>query len=363
MTDPAGVPAGVYTQVTWDLGSLAAGASVDIKYRAGIPQRANVASFPGGAPTPASGDQGSNLDNNTGPSTRETAAEQSLTNRAAVSGTYSGPVVVGTSPTVTDTATQTVTSEDLDLVKSVTPTSFRQGGVATYTLTVRSSEYADASGIVITDHLPNGLCPLDTTENYAPGSPAPCGPGAGFGQTGATFSNVVANADGTFDITFTPVADAHDGTVTVTFKARMRARTTAALGRPDVVRRRLRQHRGAHRHDERARRRRRAGPGRPADGLTTTPRPRSPATPPVWTSGSSRRSRRTPARARPPTTSTSLTRPRANVTFAEGDRVCFLIRVDFSDVELDQERGRHRLLAAGCHLRGRLGNGDRATTR
>ena len=77
-------------------------------------------------------------------------------------------------------------------------------GIATYTLTVRTGEYADASNIVITDHLPNGLCPLSTTQNYAPGAPAGCAPGPTFAPTGASYSNVVANADGSFDLTFTP---------------------------------------------------------------------------------------------------------------------------------------------------------------
>ncbi|MCW2758750.1 MAG: hypothetical protein JWO46_2496 [Nocardioidaceae bacterium] len=213
---------GVYTVVTWNLASLAAGAVTTISYRAGIPQRANAA-FVGG-PTAASGRQAANLDNNTGASTRETATEQSLKNLVTVAGTYQGTVASGTSATVTDSDSVTVTAEDLALQKSVGPGTFTGGGVATYTLKLEAGEYTDDSAIVLTDTLPDGLCPLSTTANYAPGAPAECAAGASFGQTGATFSSVVHNANGTYTIVFNPVsAVPHNGTATVTFKARMRA--------------------------------------------------------------------------------------------------------------------------------------------
>ena len=67
------LPPGIYTRLVWTLGALDADEVVTLPYAAGIPLRAN-ALFPAGtAPDPESGEQGSNLDNNTGASTREGA--------------------------------------------------------------------------------------------------------------------------------------------------------------------------------------------------------------------------------------------------------------------------------------------------
>ncbi len=222
VVDPAGKAPGVYTRVQWNLGNLASGAVVPIKYAAGIPQRANAATFPAPTPTPASLGQAANLNNNTGPSTRELGSETGLRNYAETSGVYTGTVAPGTSTSVSDSTTMTVTSEDVALQKSVSPSQFTPGGVATYTLLVSLSEYVDATGIVITDHLPDGLCPLSTTTNYSPGGAAECAAGAGFAPTGATFTNVDANADGTYDITFSALAGSKNDTRTVTYQARMR---------------------------------------------------------------------------------------------------------------------------------------------
>ena len=80
---------GVFTLVTWQLTDLVPGQRVVRPYAAGIPLRANVA-FADPAPS-IDGAQGSNLDNNTGASTRETAGgERAVTNRSIVSGEYLG---------------------------------------------------------------------------------------------------------------------------------------------------------------------------------------------------------------------------------------------------------------------------------
>ena len=75
-------PPGVYTRVEWHLTNLAAGATTTIDYVAGIPLRANTDTWTPSRPSATSGLQASNLNNNNGPSTRETATEQSLTNHA-----------------------------------------------------------------------------------------------------------------------------------------------------------------------------------------------------------------------------------------------------------------------------------------
>ncbi len=86
----------VFTRVTWNLGDLAAGSpgvsEFTIRYAAGIPLFANEL-FTGDVPTPGSLAQGSNLDNNTGASTRETQAESTVTNRVTATGNYLGALV------------------------------------------------------------------------------------------------------------------------------------------------------------------------------------------------------------------------------------------------------------------------------
>ena len=59
--------------------------------------------------------------------------------------------------------------------KSVSPGTFQAGGVASYTVVVDTSEYTSGSNIVITDVLPDGMCPLGGPgTNYVPGNPATC---------------------------------------------------------------------------------------------------------------------------------------------------------------------------------------------
>ncbi len=328
VTDPPGKAAGVYTRVEWDLGNLGQGAVVTLKYAAGIPQRANEATFPGATPTPASRGQAANLDNNTRVSTRELTAEDSYRNYAEASGTYQGRVVTGTSRAVSDSDSRVVTSEDVALQKSVSPSAFEGGGIATYTLRVSLSEYADASGIVLTDHLPDGLCPLSTTQNYAPGSPAECAAGSGFAATGASFAAVLANGDGSYDITFTPLASTRNGVLTVTYQARMRS-VFGSNGQPTVS------------GDGFQNTVELTGTSVPAAGITT------PDSGPVIISDESSAGLESDEPTLDKTIQPDVTpyacssdptsyvepadSPAADLTFAEGSRVCFRIRLDFSD--------------------------------
>jgi uncharacterized repeat protein (TIGR01451 family) len=233
--DPAGQPAGVYTAVTWNLGAFASGRIQTIKYAAGIPLQANTMTFTGGPPSPISLQQAANLNNNNGASTRETTVAQAVTNNVVVSGTYTGPMAAGANPAIVATTSLTRTAEDLAVAKSVAPASFVGGAIAAYSLLIRGSEYVSSAGVIATDRIPNGLCPLDASANYANNSPTECDPGAfaptatvsspdhGTSSIPILFSNVAANADGSFDVTFSPVALPKDGIVTVTYKARMRS--------------------------------------------------------------------------------------------------------------------------------------------
>lgn len=238
VADPAGVPAGVYTRVEWALGDLAPSQVVTVRYAAGIPQRANTMDFGGATPTGTSLVQTANLDNNTGPSTKETLDEQVLTNHARVSGIYTGPLAPGTSPQVVDATTASVTAEDLAMQKSVAPSVFTHGGIATYTLQLQVGEYTDAADIVVTDVLPSGLCPLaGPGTNYASGAPADCA-GATATAPSLPFQDVVENTDGTFTVTFAPIDEIPaSGTLTITYQARMLAtyRAGGASSVPTVV--------------------------------------------------------------------------------------------------------------------------------
>ncbi|HYN67971.1 MAG TPA: hypothetical protein VES93_13860, partial [Ornithinibacter sp.] len=215
------LPPGVYTRLRWTVGDLAAGDEVVLPYAAGVPLRAN-ALFPGGAePDPDTGEQGSNLDNNTGASTREGASAQSATNSAEVAGVYQGPVAPGSGTAVTDATTATVTIEDLRMRKSVTPTEFQAGGIARYTLVLDTSEYTSASNVLITDAVPAGLCPLGGPgTNYVTGSPPQCD-GSAATTPSVPYDSVSPNPDGGFVVDFEPVSLPADASLTITYDARM----------------------------------------------------------------------------------------------------------------------------------------------
>ncbi len=331
VVNPSGRPAGVYTKVTWTLGRLAPGALQTITYRAGIPLRANVLAFPGGAPAPGSLRQGSNLDNNTGASTAETGSEAAYTNQASGTGTYTGPVAPGANATSTSTSTVTVTSEDLAVQKSVRPGTFAGGGVATYTLRLETSEYRRAADIRITDHVPNGVCPLSPTTNFATGAPADCAPAASFAPTGATLASATQNADGTFDLVFVPIAAlVSDGVLTITYKGRMRTTYTGTggggvAGSPTVAGDSFTNTVSL---DGTSRAVAGASPADPGPDVVV--RDTSAAT---QASGGPAIDKKILPRAVPMTCSTGTyvdtPTPASEPAFHQGDRVCFQLRVDF----------------------------------
>src|SRR5262249_19314290 len=160
--------------------------------------------FPGGRPTPASLGQAANLDNNIGPSTRQNGAPTSATNHVNVTGTYTGDVAAGGSSAVDVTAQHSVAINHVRVVKSVSPTEFQAGQIATYALQVDASEYVDGSGIVLTDTVPNGLCPLGPS-NFATGTPVECAPVAGETPSVA-YQSVTQNPDGSFTVVFDPIS-------------------------------------------------------------------------------------------------------------------------------------------------------------
>ncbi|HYN30910.1 MAG TPA: hypothetical protein VES95_13735 [Dermatophilaceae bacterium] len=216
-------PPGTYTRLSWTIGALPAGGSVTLRYAAGIPLRANVATWPGTTPSPTSGRQAANLDNNTGASSREGVGETGLRNAASATATYSGVVAPGGTTAVSASDTETVSVEDVRARKSASPTEFRAGAVVRYTVTVDTSEYVSASGVVVTDTIPNGVCPLGPPgTNYTQtGLPACAGLGDGSTTPSSAFDSVTQNADGTFTVVFAPQTAGRDGTITYSYAARM----------------------------------------------------------------------------------------------------------------------------------------------
>ncbi|MEZ5158118.1 MAG: isopeptide-forming domain-containing fimbrial protein [Candidatus Nanopelagicales bacterium] len=207
---------GVWTRVGWTVGDLTPGEDVEIKYIAGIPLQENTNTWnPGPAPDPASGEQGSNLDNNNGRSTREGLSEQGLTNHARAIGNFTGTPA----GSYVDSTTETVQVEDIRMRKSVSPDNFVPGNIATFTLKIDASEYVSGSNISVTDALPDGYCPLGPI-NYSDGDSA-CDPVGG--QTPSTpYDEVNWDAGtATYQILFNPVDVGADDTFTITFPARM----------------------------------------------------------------------------------------------------------------------------------------------
>jgi len=161
-TDPDGsgpLAAGVYTHVRWTHpGAFTPGQVKRIKYAAAIPIRENTMTWPGATPA-TTGAQTANLDNNSGP---ETYDEQPLLNGAIAAGSYQSPLTGAKS--VSDEGTLLRTAEDIAIQKSNDNNGLEQGDLTKWTVDLQVSEYRYVDHVVIRDTVPNGLCPLGTTN-------------------------------------------------------------------------------------------------------------------------------------------------------------------------------------------------------
>jgi uncharacterized repeat protein (TIGR01451 family)/fimbrial isopeptide formation D2 family protein len=197
--DPDGagpLPRAVYTKVTWSVGTLAARGERRFLYRAAIPIRENTMAWTGATPA-TTGAQAANLDNNSGPETRD---EQQLTNYATAGGSYDGRVAVS------DDFHLTRTAEDWVVHKEGSTDELQQGGLTTWTLTFETSEYRSVRDATVTDTVPNGLCPIGAanyTRNPTRDDLDECDPIGGELPT-APYKSVTENADGTFTVTWDP---------------------------------------------------------------------------------------------------------------------------------------------------------------
>ncbi|HTR75117.1 MAG TPA: isopeptide-forming domain-containing fimbrial protein [Solirubrobacterales bacterium] len=201
--DPDGagpLESGVYTRVVWEnIGDFAKNEEKVIRYRAAIPERRNTMTWPKGEPTPESGAQAVNLDNNSGAETKD---EEELQNGAIVSGTYVSPAHPSGLP-VSDEGTLTRTAEDLAIQKTNNKPTLEQGDYTEWTVNLQVSEYRYLNNVVIKDEVPDGLCPLGeknyTRETY--GDDSECDPVSGK-EPSEPYTNVTEQSDGTYDITW-----------------------------------------------------------------------------------------------------------------------------------------------------------------
>lgn len=197
--DPDGtgpLATGVYTHVRWTHpGTFAAGEVKKIRYAAAIPIRENTMTWPGATPA-TTGVQTANLDNNTGP---ETYDEQPLLNGAIAAGSYQSPI--SGAKAVSDEGTLLRTAEDIAIQKSNDNGGLEQGDLTKWTVDLQVSEYRYVDHVVIRDTVPDGLCPLGTT-NLTTGTSATdaeCAPTAGK-LPSQPYTSVTEQSDGTFAI-------------------------------------------------------------------------------------------------------------------------------------------------------------------
>jgi uncharacterized repeat protein (TIGR01451 family)/fimbrial isopeptide formation D2 family protein len=225
LVDPDGagpMPEAVYTHVVFPVGDLSSGATRTFPYRVAVPLRANTNTFTGTRPSAASGQQATNLDNNGG---AEVGDETSLRTYASASGTYQGKTP---GPTA-DAEILDRSAEDWAVHKSGSSDTLAQGEITTWTLTFETSEYKFVEGAIVTDTLPDGLCPLGaenfTSENDA--ADAECDPVAGQ-EPSASYAAAGENADGTWTLSWDASSLAklgHTGVsdkFTITFPSRTR---------------------------------------------------------------------------------------------------------------------------------------------
>lgn len=193
--DPDGptgdLPFGVYTYVRWNLdASLAASGRLKLRYAAAVPLRENTVDWTGTEPG-TTGQQTANLDNNSGP---ETSDELVLRNGARASGIYQAP---GNPRPTEDWDILDRTAEDIAIQKSNNKGSLEQGDLTKWTIDLQVSEYRSLDDVVITDTVPDGLCPLGTA-NYEQGRRnAECDPVTGRGPS-HPYRSVTEQASGAF---------------------------------------------------------------------------------------------------------------------------------------------------------------------
>ncbi|GEA84634.1 DUF7933 domain-containing protein [Cellulomonas gelida] len=209
---------GAHTVVGWAFPSLAAGSTTTIRYRA-------AAGYTELNPGTSQFD---------GPSLRQQPTGTAATNTVDVTGTYQGAVASAGDRAASASAEHTVQVLDVALAKSADASSFTGGNSTRFTLDVRVGQYTDASTIVVTDTLPDGMCAyLPIGFSVPAGWPADCTALPRRAVVGATLTSAVMHADGTTTLTFQVPDVAANATAQVRYDAFMRS--THADGSPTAT--------------------------------------------------------------------------------------------------------------------------------
>jgi uncharacterized repeat protein (TIGR01451 family)/fimbrial isopeptide formation D2 family protein len=223
--DPDGgeeLPTAVYTHVSWSLGTLEAGQTRTIEFRAAVPLRENTTKWSGAVPSVAGGKQAANLDNNSGP---ETTDGQRLTTFAAASGRFAGVTAVSAGEHLTRTA------KDLTTEKSASSSSLAEGQLTQWTILVHSSEYRFNTAATVTDTVPNGLCPLSSTNLT---ESAECEPHGAGEDPSSPYLSAGEEVNGTWKLVWSSETDAAlaeipaNATTTITYDTRTRTHYQSA---------------------------------------------------------------------------------------------------------------------------------------
>ena len=218
-TDPDGAeedPTALYTRVSWNLGTLEAGQTRTIEFRAAVPLRENTTKWSGAEPSVTSDEQAANLDNNSG---KETTDGERITTFAEVSASFAGTTAVSASEHLTRTA------KDITTEKSASTETLADGQVTQWTIHVHSSEYRYNTAVLVTDTLPNGLCPL-SSKNLTESSE--CEAHASSEYPSSPYFSAVEEANGTWKLTWSKETDAalaevpQNGSATITYDTRTR---------------------------------------------------------------------------------------------------------------------------------------------
>lgn len=217
-TDPDGAgesAKGVYSHLQWSLGTMKAGETRTFAFRAAVPLRENTLSWTGTKPTPASGGQATNLDNNNGRETRD--GEQILT-YAEATGSYKGETAVSAGEHLSRTA------KDLTTEKSAGSATLQDEQLTEWKILVHSSEYRYNTAVRVEDEVPNGLCPLSSTNLTSSSECAPNGD-----LPSSPYKSASEEANGTWKLVWTEATDGalatlqQNETTTLTYWTRTRS--------------------------------------------------------------------------------------------------------------------------------------------
>lgn len=211
----------VYTDTQFSLGNLTAGQTVTLEFIAAVPLLDNTTNWTtsGGAPTAGSGKQAANLDNNGGADTYDGEPTDLY---ALAAGDYDG-----TTMSYDDTL-DTGVAKDMVVHKSVlsndagSNTALESGQHVEWQLAVSTDEYnysnspeGDSNGVVVTDTVPSGLCPLtaNTSSSLLSGSAAAECDGVAGDAPSSTYASEQENSDGTSTLTWDSSTDSALATI------------------------------------------------------------------------------------------------------------------------------------------------------